>query len=264
MKKETLINLKRSLYHKISPNMQKIIGAASIIPFIAASTMQGSCAGGCPYGLVNDPFPGNCSRYIDLNGDGICDLSQVLTTSITTDTSNTSSIDTSTVDSRGNGAHSAQNIETDPSNATIIQDPGNGVQNPPIDAHNYNIIPISVLVIGGYLFTHYLFKKGILKPSQHRRLWNLLLVVGYLGTGLTGIILTLMINLGISTFYNNGITYWHAEMSILMVVGTLIHLHLYKKPFKNMFKVLFGINISSKKNTNIKSVAKLLMNSLIK
>jgi hypothetical protein len=29
----------------------------------------------CPYGLVNDPYPGQCRRYVDLNGDGICDLS---------------------------------------------------------------------------------------------------------------------------------------------------------------------------------------------
>jgi len=30
----------------------------------------------CPYGLINDPYPGECRRYVDLDGDGICDLSQ--------------------------------------------------------------------------------------------------------------------------------------------------------------------------------------------
>jgi hypothetical protein len=30
----------------------------------------------CPYGLVNDPYPGECRQYTDKNGDGICDLSQ--------------------------------------------------------------------------------------------------------------------------------------------------------------------------------------------
>jgi hypothetical protein len=29
----------------------------------------------CPFGLVNDPFPGQCGRYIDRDRDGICDLS---------------------------------------------------------------------------------------------------------------------------------------------------------------------------------------------
>jgi hypothetical protein len=30
----------------------------------------------CPLGLVNDPYPGACPRYIDTNNDGICDHSQ--------------------------------------------------------------------------------------------------------------------------------------------------------------------------------------------
>ncbi len=30
----------------------------------------------CPYGLVDDPYPGECNLYIDTDGDGICDLSQ--------------------------------------------------------------------------------------------------------------------------------------------------------------------------------------------
>ncbi len=29
----------------------------------------------CPRGLVNDPYPGCCRRYVDRDGDGICDLS---------------------------------------------------------------------------------------------------------------------------------------------------------------------------------------------
>lgn len=30
----------------------------------------------CPRGLVNDTYPGACSRYVDTNKDGICDHSQ--------------------------------------------------------------------------------------------------------------------------------------------------------------------------------------------
>lgn len=31
----------------------------------------------CPRGLVNDPYPGKCRRYIDENDNGYCDLSEV-------------------------------------------------------------------------------------------------------------------------------------------------------------------------------------------
>ena len=30
----------------------------------------------CPKGLVDDPYPGECARYIDTDNDGICDHSQ--------------------------------------------------------------------------------------------------------------------------------------------------------------------------------------------
>jgi hypothetical protein len=32
----------------------------------------------CPFGLVNDPYPGKCRRYVDRNGNGICDLSEIV------------------------------------------------------------------------------------------------------------------------------------------------------------------------------------------
>ena len=31
----------------------------------------------CPHGLVNDPYPGRCRHYVDRNGNGFCDLSEV-------------------------------------------------------------------------------------------------------------------------------------------------------------------------------------------
>ena len=30
----------------------------------------------CPFGLVNDKYPGRCRRYVDRNGNGYCDLSE--------------------------------------------------------------------------------------------------------------------------------------------------------------------------------------------
>lgn len=259
MMRGTIIDLKNSMVQKISQNKLKIAGAMTTVPLIAASSMSGACAGGCPYGLINDPFPGQCSRFTDLNGDGLCDLSQTVTT--TTDTTSSSSttdsssstedVDTSTSDISG-----TPNGNSDVPDTSVAQDPsteGLDSSSTTVDGNDYHILPITLLIIGGYLLTYCLFKNGILKPQQHKRIWNLLLMVGYLGTGVTGFLLTLMINMGISTIYNQGLTYWHAELSILMVIGTLVHLHIYKKPFKNMFKVLFGFNFGSKKKTDLKS-----------
>ncbi len=40
------------------------------------ATPQPQSGVACPFGIVNDPYPGECRRYVDRNGDGICDLSE--------------------------------------------------------------------------------------------------------------------------------------------------------------------------------------------
>ena len=245
----------------------KLITALSSIPIIAAMSMSGTCAVSCPYGMINDPYPGQCPRYTDLNGDGICDLSQVTAAATTTDDSTTSSdtsTDSSSTDntqtssindqSHGHGAVSDQlnpDSQVD-STASLIHDPGTGLDTGNLhEGTGYYAVPVSILLISGYLLTHYLFTKGILKREKHRRLWNLLLTAGYIGTGSTGVILIFLINLGIKTVLNPTITFWHAELAILMTICTLIHVHLYWKPFKNIFKVLFGLKSNRKSSSQV-------------
>lgn len=254
--------MKKWVIEKLRGN-EKIVSAALTAPIIAAGTMSGACAAGCPYGLVNDPYPGQCPRYIDITGDGICDLSQAAASTSTT-TSTTSNSDSSSSQSSGNNDQSASNSASDTgtvdhndsTNASTIPDSGSGLDSSAFgEGGGYHVLPISILLIGGYLFTHMLFSRGILSQQKHRRLWNLLVTGGYIGTGITGILLTVMINLGVRTFLNPTITFWHAELAVLMVIGTLIHIHLYKKPFKKMFKVLFGFkkSVSNQKSGNYNS-----------
>lgn len=171
-------------------------------------SVEGSCATSCPYGLVNDPYPGQCPRYTDLNGDGFCDFSQT-SDSIAPDTG---------VD------------ETHQGDAT-----SHSMGDAGVDGVDYHIIPVTMIIIGLYLLTYHLFKKGYINRFKYRRLWNLVLTFGYAGTGFTGFLLIFFIKLGIRTALNPSVTYWHAEMSILMVVGTLLHIHIYWKPFKSIF-----------------------------
>lgn len=252
--------MKRWLIKKLRGN-EKIVSAALTVPIIAAGAMSGVCAAGCPYGVEYCPYPGQCPRYIDVNGDGNCDLSLSAVSASTTsnsDSSSSSSADSSSGNndqSVTNGASDTGSIDqNDSTNASTIPDSGSGLDTSGFgDGSGYHVLPISILLIGGYLFTHMLFSRGILSQKKHRRLWNLLVTGGYIGTGITGILLTFMINLGVRTVLNPSITFWHAELAVLMVIGTLIHIHLYKKPFKKMFKVLFGFGKSSsnKKSENI-------------
>lgn len=248
---------------------EKLVTALSSIPLIAGATMSASCAAGCPYYGLSCSAPGQCPRFTD-SGDGICDLAQSTSTSSPSDTptsydtSNTnsgsaidsgSSVSTPDQTAQSSSVSSDQvNTNTD-ANASAVTDQGSGLDSGSIssDGTNYYLFPISILLIGLYLFTYFLFNKGILSQKKHRRLWNLLITAGYAGTGITGILLILIINLGIKTALNPSVTFWHAELSILMVLTTLIHIHIYWKPFKNMFSVLFGFTKSGRASTPTRS-----------
>lgn len=271
---DALVNLKDTIDQNISPRKQKIIEAALTIPMIAAATMSGVSAGGCPYGLTSCPYPGQCRRYIDSNGNGLCDLSladaNTQTSAPSTGSDSQTTHDTSTTPSDGSesstsisgddsssissGGVDIQNGSDDYSNASAstVQDPGSDVGG--TKGNDFHIIPISLLIIGAYLFTHYLFSKGLLKPKTHKRLWNLLVLGGSLGTSITGVLLIFMVNLGIGLAYREGLAYWHVELAILMVICTLIHFHIYRKSFKNTFNVLFNFRSNTDKKKSDKTV----------
>jgi len=44
-------------------------------PAAPTEAPQQACVA-CPRGLVNDPYPGRCRRYVDANGNGVCDRSE--------------------------------------------------------------------------------------------------------------------------------------------------------------------------------------------
>ncbi len=248
---------------------EKLITALSSVPVVVALAMSTACAAGCPYGRTC-AYPGHCSRYTDSGGDGICDLSASVTSSnANTETASSSSTgdissststgsspsSTSTNDQYSNAAStdSGNSSPDTDTNASAVTDPGTGwdIGSVQGDHTNYFLFPVSILLVSAYLFTHYLFSKGILKQGTHRRIWNLLLTAGYLGTGITGVLLVLLINMGIRTALNQSITFWHVELAIIMFVGTLIHIHLYRKPFKNIFKVLLGFKTRKKSSKTI-------------
>ena len=249
----------------------KVITALSSIPLAVALSMSSACAAGCPYGRTC-AYPGHCSRYTDSGGDGICDLSVSATSNnanTETASSSSSSSDGGTSSSTSTGSSQSQTSTNDQStssasdpvnttpdtdtNASAAVDHGTGLDTGSVqgDHANYFLLPVSILLVSAYLFTHYLFSKGILKQGTHRRIWNLLLTAGYLGTGVTGVVLVLLINMGIRTALNQSITFWHVELAILMFLATIIHIHLYRKPFKNIFKVLLGFKAKERESKRV-------------
>ncbi|MDY9923848.1 hypothetical protein [Methanobacterium sp.] len=174
----------------------------------------------CPYGLLNDPFPGQCPRYVDTNQDNLCDHSESPSSGTLTNSSTTQSNDS--VNSKNNSNSSFSDIQ----NASSV---------PP---ENYNLIPLVTTTLIIYLITYLLYLENHLKRSIYYAIWKYVLMVSFILTGVTGLILGIFINYGIQTSWNLTIDFWHAEFAIIMAVSTLTHIHLYWKQVKKVFKII--------------------------
>ena len=68
------VHIKRLFLYR-DCKLRKMRNILALLVVIALSSSV-SAEVECPFGLVNDTYPGDCGRYIDINGDGICDYSQ--------------------------------------------------------------------------------------------------------------------------------------------------------------------------------------------
>lgn len=171
----------------------------------------------CPYGLVNDPFPGQCPRYEDTNQDGVCDHSQ--------SPSRLSLNNSSDNEHRGKKGDIGVNISSlDTQKAKFVP------------KGNYYLVPLSITTLIIYLVTYLFYLENRLKRDIFYKIWNYVLIFSFLVTGVTGLILMIVVSQSIRSSWNLTIDFWHAEFAIIMVVSTLFHFHLYWNQLKNVFK----------------------------
>ena len=169
----------------------------------------------CLYGKVNDTYPGDCSRYIDTDNDGICDHSQP-----------------APADRGGDNS----NIEGDTDNLIARQDIKTDVSKKESNS-TYHLLPLSLLLVVLFVFSHILSKKGIISIVKHRQIWNILLLISFFISGLLGILLIIRINFGLIIPLPFNMLFWHVEVGIILFLITIFHLSWHLPYFKNIFKV---------------------------
>lgn len=66
---------------QVSPTLtrQPAVAESPTVGAAATPTLPPDAAQGvaCAAGVVNDPYPGHCKRYVDANNNGLCDLSEL-------------------------------------------------------------------------------------------------------------------------------------------------------------------------------------------
>jgi hypothetical protein len=180
----------------------------------------------CPYGLIDDPVPGQCPRYVDSNGDAICDHSESPTTG---------TVNNNTINQSNNQSNQVRG--GDDEEKVTTQNTASAVKNSLVE--QYYLIPITLSLVFFYLATYYLSRKNRSRSKLYKRLWNIILSVSFILTGITGLFLIISLDYRIQSSLNMTIDFWHAEFGIIMAVTFLFHVHIYWKAFKKIFKGVF-------------------------
>ena len=191
--------------------MKKIIFVLILFILIPISALAWN---DCPSNETNCPDPGECSKYIDTDNDGICDHSQPAPEDRNENTTNTQTTE-----------------EVNISNTKNKQ-----------QKNTYHLLPISILLIILYVISHVLSKKKVISIVNHRKIWNLLLLITFLVSGILGLLLIIEINFGIIIPSWFSIMFWHVEAGIAMFAISIFHIIWHWPYFKNMLKLNKIIN----------------------
>ncbi len=163
----------------------------------------------CLHDETDCPYPGDCAKYIDTDNDGICDHSQPAP------------------EDRSDEIKIAQTTKE-----INISDTKNKQQK-----SVYHLLPISLFLIVLYAVSHVLSKKKIISVVNHRKIWNFLLLITFLISGILGILLIIEINFGVIILPWFNMLFWHVEAGIAMFAITIFHIFWHCAYFKSMFKI---------------------------
>ncbi len=163
------------------------------ILIISINFLSSISAVDCPFGIVDEAYPGTCARYIDTNADNLCDLSQEVVSSCS------------------------------------LQ--GNAIEVKSIKVEYY-MWQIALVLVLMYALGLYLVKKEKITSFHHKKFWNVLLLVTFVITAFTSIFALLRLNYNLVFSFPVNIVFWHIEigwaMLVISIFHTLWHIKYYK------------------------------------
>jgi len=223
----------------------------------------------CPFGVVNCQRP--CGRYTDNNGDGICDFDSyfhkkdtvanpkkdvqtnpinqkdtVVEKEIIKNTPNNTNVSLNEKNSNTENKQitnnktesiNSSNSEIEVANDDIDDelDLTKNIKAPVKQKVRYNIVLWSSLTFGLYFLSLLFMKLSFYSKKIHRRIWNILLLITFLVSGILGLVLVLQINYAILPSYYFTFLKLHVDFGIGMALISIFHIFWHLNYFKNIF-----------------------------
>jgi len=194
----------------------------------------------CPFGFEDDPYPGECKRYIDTDGDGICDLSQPAPedrdASVTLNEENTKN---NIIDDNKYSEESDEKVtggffiaEAASAQKTVSDSPPPERKSLP----DYNFLDIFFVSLLIYFGAKFLARKLEISSYKEKKFWNVSLLISFIGSAGTGMILVFIRDYDWFKSINFNFLFWHVEFSIVMTLLGIFHALWHLKYYLSMFK----------------------------
>lgn len=99
----------------------------------------------------------------------------------------------------------------------------------------YNVGVIAALVVLAYLTSFILSRTGRLRPARHRAVWNIVLLVAFLATGLFGLGLAILRDTRARVEMPFNVGFWHVETGIVLTLVAAFHVAWHLGYFRSLF-----------------------------
>jgi len=194
----------------------------------------------CPFGLEDDLYPGECKRYIDTDGDGICDLSQPAPENRNTNISlNEENVKENIIDNNKYSEEIDQKVTGGffIAEAASTQKPVS--DSPPPERKSlpdYNFLEIFFISLLIYFGGKFLARKLKISSCKEKKFWNVFLLISFVGSAGTGMILVFIRDYDWFRSINFNFLFWHVEFSIVMTLLGIFHALWHLKYYLSIFK----------------------------
>jgi len=102
--------------------------------------------------------------------------------------------------------------------------------------NSYHFLLLFFLTFIAYFFSILLVKTKKINLIVHRRIWNTILLVSFLISGIIGLILAFSIDQKISLSWYLPFLWFHVEFGIIMALVSIFHIFWHLLYFKNILK----------------------------
>jgi len=102
--------------------------------------------------------------------------------------------------------------------------------------NNYHFFLLFILIFGFYFISQSLVNTKKISQIYHRRLWNIILLVSFLISGIIGLILAMFIDLKLSISWYQPFLWIHVETGIIMALVSIFHLLWHLPYYLSLFK----------------------------